>query len=186
MDGISVTEQSGKAGAVASRALPAVVKDLLYLLLKIGVIALVVVLFFTFLFGLIRCQEPWMSPAIKDGDLVIFYRYTSQGYLPQDVIALDYRGERHVRRVVAVEGDTVDITSEQGLIVNGSIQQELEIIYKTERYEEGVDFPLIVPEGHVFVLGDRRDGATDSRIYGCVKISDTQGKVITILRKRGI
>ena len=158
MSEANVKMQNKKADA-GVHALPAVVKDLLYLLLKIGVIVLVAVLFFTFLFGLIRCNEPWMNPAVKDGDLVIFYRYNSQGYLPQDVVALDYKGERHVRRVVAIEGDVVDIT-EQGLLVNGSIQQELDIFFTTERYEEGVDFPLTVPEGHVFVLGDRRDGAT--------------------------
>jgi signal peptidase I len=161
-------------------------KDLLFLLAKIGVIVLVFVLLFTFLFGITRYGEPSMSPAIKDGDLVIFYRYTESGYQAQDVTVLDFEGQRQARRVVAVAGDTVDITAEAGLVVNGAAQQEPEIYQDTERYADGVAFPLTVPEGEVFVLGDGREGATDSRIYGCVKIEDTLGKVMTVIRRRNI
>jgi len=160
-------------------------KDLLFLFVKIAVIALVFVMLFTFLFGIIRYQEPSMAPAIKDGDLVIFYRYSQNGYLPQDAIVLSYDGQRQVRRVVATAGDTVDIT-EYGLLVNGALQQEAEIYYDTERYLEGVDLPLTVPDGHVFVLGDKRAGAADSRIYGPVMIENTEGKVMTVIRRRGI
>ena len=160
-------------------------KDLLLLLIKIASIILIFVLLFTLLFGIIRYQDPSMAPAIKDGDLVIFYRYTSTDYLPQDVIVLEYEGQLQVRRVVATAGDTVDITGE-GLVINGAVQQEPEIFQKTERYQNGVSFPLTVPEGQVFVLGDSRIGATDSRIYGCVKIEDTLGKVMTVIRRRSI
>jgi signal peptidase I len=160
-------------------------KDLLMLLAKIAAIVLVFVLLFTFLFGAIRYSEPSMAPAVKDGDLVLFYRYTRSGYLPQDVIVLRRGKRKQIARVAAREGDMVDIT-QAGLLVNGALQQELEIYQKTERYQEGVDFPLTVPKGQVFVLGDARKNATDSRVYGCVEIKDTLGKVMTIIRRRGI
>lgn len=160
-------------------------KDLLFLILKIASIFLIGIMAFTFLFGFVRYQDPYMEPAFKDGDLVIFYRYTKAGYLPRDVIVLEIDGQRQVRRVVATAGDTVDIT-EEGLIINGAPQQEAEIYVKTERYADGVNFPLTIPEGKIFVLGDNRDGAEDSRIYGCVKIEDTLGKVMTVIRRRGI
>jgi signal peptidase I len=159
--------------------------DLLFLILKIGTICMALVLLCTFLFGVVRNGDPSMDPAIKDGDLVIFYRYVESGYLPQDVIALDIDGKRQVRRVVAIAGDVVDIT-EDGLIINGALQQEPEIYQNTERYEEGVDFPLTVPEGQIFILGDKRVGATDSRIYGCIETNNTLGKVMTVLRRRSI
>lgn len=186
------TKESAKAEAAPQKApqkspgrQPSVCKDLLSLLLKVGSIALIFVLLFTFLFGAVRYQEPSMSPAVKDGDLVLFYRYTSAGYLPQDVIVLEYNGQRQARRVVATAGDTVDIT-EEGLFINGALQQEPEIYQKTERYQDGISFPLTVPEGHVFVLGDSRTGAADSRIYGPVKIKDTLGKVMAVIRRRSI
>ena len=160
-------------------------EDLLFLLVKLISIALAFALLFTFLFGIIRVREPSMAPSIKDGDLAVFYRYTKSGYLPGDAIVLAVNGQRQVRRVVAVAGDTVDIT-EEGLFINGALQQELGIYQKTERYSEGVNFPLTVPEKQVFVLGDSREGATDSRIYDCVKLEDTLGKVMTVLRRRSI
>jgi len=160
-------------------------KDMLFLILKIAVILLIFISMFTFLFGLVRYGEPSMSPSIKDGDLVIFHRYTKYGYLPQDAIILKYNGQMQARRVVATEGDVVDIT-EYGLIINGAVQQEIDIYQDTERYAEGVEFPLTVPEGYVFVLGDSRTGATDSRIYGPVEIDDTLGKIMAVIRRRSI
>jgi len=180
-------KKANKTAVVSKRVVraPPLWKDLLYLFLKIASIALAFVLLFTFLFGLIRCQEPYMDPAIKDGDLVIYYRYTNSGYLPQDVVVLKFNGQEQIQRVIATAGDTVDIT-EDGLLINGALQQESNVYQKTERYEDGVDFPLTVPEGEVFVLGDSRVGSTDSRVYGCVKIKDTLGKVMTVIRRRSI
>jgi signal peptidase I len=160
-------------------------KDLLFLLVKIIVIILAYISLFTFLFGIVWYHDPSMEPAVKDGDLVIFYRYDKNGYLPQDVIVLQIDGEKQVRRVVAKAGDTVDIT-EEGLMINGALQQEPEIYQRTERFDGGVNFPLTVPEGQVFVLGDSRKESADSRIYGCVKIKDTLGKVMTVIRRKCI
>jgi len=98
---------------------------------------------------------------------------------------LEYRGQRQVRRVVATAGDTVDITGD-GLVVNGALQQEPEIYQRTQRYADGASFPLTLSEGQVFVLGDARENAADSRIYGAVDVTNTLGKAIAILRQRNI
>ena len=164
---------------------PSLLISFLSLLLQVGSIVIILLILTTFLFGLIRYKEPSMAPSVKDGDLVLFYRYTGAGYLPQDVIVLEYDGQKQIRRVIATAGDTVDIT-EEGLVINGALQQEPEIHQLTERYQDGTSFPLTVPEGHIFVLGDNREGATDSRIYGCVTIKDTLGKVMTVVLRRGV
>lgn len=163
---------------------PPLLKELLSLLLKIGAVILAVTLLFTFVYGLHRNQDPAMTPAIKDGDLVVFYRL-DKNYLFGDTLVLEYQGTRQVRRVVATAGDTVDIT-EDGLVINGALQQEPDIYEPTRRYNTGVAFPLRVGEGQVFVLGDARENATDSRVYGLVDVQDTLGKVMTILRRRSI
>jgi len=160
-------------------------KEFLFLTIKVTVILLAFVLLFTFLFGIERYSEPSMAPAIKDGDLAIYYRYTKVGFLPQDTIMLEHNGQKHARRVIATAGDIVDIT-ERGVYINGSLQQETEIYQRTERYEEGIVFPMTVPDGHVFVLGDSRVGATDSRVYGSVDIDEILGKVIAVIRRRSI
>ena len=176
-------EKQKKAKASA-QAIP-LWKELLFLILKIASILLAAILLFTFLFGFLRYQEPHMDPAIKDGDLVLFYRHNKSGYLPGDAVVLEYEGQRQVRRVIATAGDSVDIT-EEGLYINGALQQEADIYQRTQRYADGIEFPLTVPEGQIFVLGDSRIGATDSRVYGCVKIEDTLGKVMTVIRRRSI
>jgi len=157
-------------------------KDLGSLAVKIAVIALVFVLVFTFLYGFQRNTDPDMSPMVKDGDLVLYYRL-DKTYTVGDLLLLDFKGKREIRRVVAAAGDIVDIT-DSGLVVNGSVQQEPDIYEKTQRYAAGVAFPLTVGKNQVFVLGDARENATDSRIYGPVNIRDTLGKVITVIRRR--
>ncbi len=163
---------------------PSLLQDVLFLLLKIGIIALLFFGLFTFVYGIFSCREPGMEPAVKDGDMVIYYRL-DKNYQISDTVAVEYQGETMVRRVVAAEGDKVDIT-EDGLIINGALQQEENIYEETLRYEEGIDFPITIQEGEVFLLGDARENATDSRIYGPVKVRDTLGKVMVIIRRRGI
>ena len=150
---------------------------------KIVVICISFMLIFTFLYGFQRSTDLSMAPMIRDGDLLLFYRL-DKDYAIGDLLLLDFQGERQVRRVVARAGDTVDIT-EDGLIINGGLQHEPEIFQETWRYASGVSFPLTMGEGQVFVLGDARESATDSRVYGPVNTEDTLGKVITVIRRRG-
>lgn len=163
---------------------PSVLKELAALILKIVIIAIAFILVFTFLYGFHRNTDPDMAPMVKTGDLVMFYRL-DKNYAIGDLLLLDFQGERQVRRVVARAGDVVDIT-ENGLSINGAIQQEPEIYYRTWPYENGATFPLTVGEGQVFVLGDARENATDSRVYGPVNTKDTLGTVITVIRRRGL
>lgn len=159
-------------------------KEILLLLLKIVVICLVFLLLFTFMFGICRNTDASMVPSVKDGDLVIFYRLDKR-YIAQDTLVLEYQGKKQVRRVIATAGDTVDIT-EEGLIINGAIQQEPDIYFSTHRYEEGINFPVALQEGQVFVMGDRRTNSVDSRMYGVVDIRHTLGKVMAVFRRRNI
>jgi len=163
---------------------PSVKRELFSLLIKIIVITSIALLAFTFMYGLHYNVDPSMYPAIKDGDLLMYYHW-NKDYRAGDLLLLNYQGETQVRRVIATAGDTVDIT-EAGLMINGALQQERDIFKKTERYAEGIDFPITLGENEVFVLGDAREGVTDSRIYGAVNTKDTLGIVITILRLRNL
>ncbi|MCU6761099.1 Signal peptidase I S [uncultured Roseburia sp.] len=167
-----------------SRAGTTLAGDLMYLLLKILLIAAVMGMMFFFVFGTARCSDDSMSPAVKAGDLVIFYRLYKD-YKAGDVVVLEQDGEKQIRRVAAVAGDTVDIT-EEGLVINGYLQQETGIYEETLAYTEGITFPLTVKTGEIFVLGDRRENAKDSRIYGCVEIQDTYGCAGIMIRRNSI
>ncbi|MBR3224615.1 MAG: signal peptidase I [Atopobiaceae bacterium] len=141
---------------------PPLLHDLLMLAVKIASIALGIVVIFSFVFGVMRVTDPSMEPRFQDGDLVLFYRIGKQ-YDAHDVVVFNRDGLLTSGRVVAQGGDTVNIDS-QGLIVNGAHQQEQGIVDETTQVADGVTFPLTVPEGSVFLLGDNRDEAVDSRM----------------------
>lgn len=159
-------------------------QELLYLLIKIAVIGVLVTALFTFVFGALRCGNNQMQPAICEGDLVLYYRL-DKDYKASETLVVKYNGEYQLQRVIAVAGDTVDLT-ENGLVINGAYQVETGIYTQTDRYADGVDFPLTVREGEVFVLSDNRTNAIDSRLYGPVPIEDTYGTVMAVIRRRNI
>ncbi|MBB5183227.1 signal peptidase I [Catenisphaera adipataccumulans] len=154
------------------------------LVMKIVMIILFLIMLFTFLFGIMKEPDNMMNPAIKEGDLVIYYRL-DKDYLAGDVVMVKYDGEISPKRVVAVAGDTVEITDE-GLVVNGYVQQEKDIYTETLPYKGKVSYPLKIKEGQVFVLGDNRPYSLDSRNYGPVSTDAIKGQVITVIRRRGI
>lgn len=158
--------------------------DLAFLLVKIGIVICIFLVLFTFIFGLFRVNDPSMSPTLKPGDLVLTYRLNSEP-AAHDVVAFEYKNETTFGRVVARGGDTVDITAD-GLYVNGTHQEEEGIYSATTQFEGGTTMPLTVPDGQVFVLGDNRVNATDSRIIGCINTSDLEGVVMSELRTRRI
>lgn len=157
--------------------------DILFLGLKILIFVVLLAVIFLFIFGICRCSDNMMSPAFKDGDLVVYYRLQKE-YQPSDTVVLEKDGETQVRRIIAKAGDEVDMT-EDGLKINGYLQQENEIYTETFPYTEGISFPITIGEDEYFVLGDNRTNAKDSRIYGTVKKEEIKGMVITLLRRRG-
>ena len=157
-------------------------KDVLALVFKIVGIMFLFILAFTFVFGLNRNQDGDMYPAVKDGDLVVFYRL-DKNYKAGDCLVLEYEGKKQVRRVMAIAGDTVDITAD-GLLINGILQVEKGIYEETLPYENETNFPITLEQGQIFVLGDARKNATDSRVYGAVNYDKTLGKVMLICRRR--
>ena len=95
-------------------------EDIFQLLLKIVLIILAVILVFTFMYGMARINDVSMKPAIKDGDLVMYYRLDKR-FVSGDIAVFKKDGRTTTGRVVAVAGDTVDITKD-GLMINGATQ----------------------------------------------------------------
>lgn len=103
----------------------------------------------------------------KQGDIIVFEDY-STGYK-----------KPLIKRVIATEGQTVQINFNGEVFVDGEKLDEQEYVYENELH--GIDyFPLyyVVPEGEVFVMGDHRCCSTDSRYFGSIKTETILGKVI--------
>ena len=88
-----------------------------------------------------------------------------------------------VKRIIAVEGQTVDIDFVSGAVyVDGELLEE-DYINEPTYVEEGTEFPLTVPEGSIFVMGDNRNHSSDSRSsdLGTVDTRYVIGKAVFLL-----
>ena len=153
------------------------------LLLRILFLALAGWVMFTQVFLITQVSGNAMFPAVKDGDLIIAFRI-QQEYAKNDVVVYTADGETHFGRIAARATDVVMLDDSGKLLVNGT-NQAGEILYPTYA-KEGLTYPYPVPEGHVFILGDYRTQTEDSRDFGPIPMENVQGKVITILRRRGL
>ena len=128
---------------------------------------LAVVVLFTFVIRMIGVDGHSMVPTLQDKDrLLVLNSMLYDDYKYGDIVVLrkeTFLEEPIVKRVIATEGQTVDIDFDEGVVyVDG---QALEEDYINERtyLEEGTEFPLTVPEGSIFVMGDNRNRSSDSR-----------------------
>lgn len=157
-------------------------KELIFLMIKLCIFLSLLVISFTMIFGITRSNDNSMSPAYKNGDLAIFYRL-QKDYQATDTVVVKKGDKTQIRRIIAKEGDTVDIT-EEGLKINGYLQQEQDIYRETLPYVDGIKFPIILGKDEYFVLGDNRPNAEDSRMYGTVTKKEIKGIVMTMIRRR--
>lgn len=129
---------------------------------------LTVVLIFTFAVRIVRVSGESMRETLQDQDmLVVLNNWLCGGYEQGDIVILQrddfYGGEPIVKRVIATGGQTVDIDFETGAVyVDGTLLEE-DYINELTFVEEGTEFPLTVPEGCIFVMGDNRNDSDDSR-----------------------
>jgi signal peptidase I len=151
---------------------------------KLGIVCLALWLIFTFAFGILQMHGESMYPRLRDGDLILYNRM-ERDYTIGDVVVFKVGKSTCVARIVAQGGDVVEITEEGDLLVNGNIQAE-EIFYPTEEDPVGIGYPYTIEDNSYFMLCDFRTACTDSRSYGAVSEDDFCGKVITLLRRRGI
>ena len=131
--------------------------------------ALVLVLIFSFFFRIIQVDGESMVPTLQDGDrLLVLTSLLDDDYQYGDIVVLrkdTFMTEPIVKRVIATEGQTVDIDFASGSVyVDGELLEE-DYINEPTYVEEGTEFPLTVPEGSIFVMGDNRNDSKDSRYW---------------------
>ena len=159
------------------------------LIIRVICLAAIAYLVLTYGFMITQCHGQNMFPAMKDGDLCIIFRTKLMNMVEEklsagDIVAYQIEGERHFGRVVAIPGDTLQIDTGGSITVNG-VTENGEILFPTYTRGDLLNIEFI-QSGTVYVLGDYRTQTTDSRDYGAIPLAQIEGKVISILRRRGL
>lgn len=131
----------------------------------VAIVALCAV--FTFVLRPVRVEGDSMLPTLSDGDWLLLSAFDLNPEYGEIIVSTQPNrtssGEPVIKRVIATEGQTVDIDFTRGVVtVDGVVLNEPYIKDLTHRSFD-VDFPLVVPEGTVFAMGDNRNDSLDSR-----------------------
>lgn len=152
--------------------------DLVYLLSAI-------LLVFLLLFRVVVVSGPSMNSTLLDGDYLLLLSNTFyKDPQPGDIIVFSKEsfenGEPIVKRVIAVEGQTVDIDFIAGIVYVDGVALQEDYTLTPTNLAEGTEFPLTVEPGCVFVMGDNRNLSLDSRSpdVGLVDCRQILGKAI--------
>lgn len=150
------------------------------------VLGLSIILFFTFIMSHNRIPTGSMISTINIGDHIIvnnlpfYYRAPQKG----EIVVFHKGKELWVKRLIGYPGDEVDIR-EGNVYVNGEAIDETAYLesegISTPIMQPGatpITFPMTVPEGHYFLMGDNRLGSLDCRFeeVGMIPCKDIVGK----------
>ncbi len=152
-------------------------------LLEFLVISLVA---FALVFGFVRpfvleafyIPSESMVPTLEVGDRVFVNKFVYRVTEPErgDIVvfeSVDGGDEALIKRVVGLPGDTIAVRSGT-LYVNGEPQKEPYL--NRQPLDESFYGPILVPPGHVFVMGDNRANSADSRVFGPVPKENIKGE----------
>ena len=133
--------------------------------------------------GMVRGES--MIPAYRPGDIFFFFRL-DKTYDYNDVVLLAIeKNTDYIKRIVALPGDTVDISEDGFLKIDGLKVEESDIFKPTFTKEmSDIQFPLHLGDDEYFVLGDSRDNSRDSRYFGAISRDKIDGKVISLLFRK--
>ena len=142
----------------------------------------VVILLFAYICCPAAIVGPSMEPTLQDGDRVLVLR-GGREYQTGDILIIESDNaytfnqenrlvrskgleEQIVKRLIARGGQTVDIDFKSGTVtVDGKVLDEPYIKETTHYNSGGFSYPLTVPEGYLFVMGDNRNLSKDSRSH---------------------
>lgn len=156
------------------RRYSAILRSTVYALI---IVAAVAILAATLWLSVLQLYGSSMTPTAQEGDIVLSVK--TSDFETGDIVAFYYNNKIVLRRVIGEAGDVIDIDENGTVYLNSA---ELEEPYLTEKALGAcnIELPYEVPEGRLFVLGDSRAEAIDSRntAVGCVSQEQIIGKVI--------
>ncbi len=137
----------------------------------------------TFFVSVLEVRGTSMEPDLQSGSYALAIRGSS--FEKGDLVAFEFDNKVLIKRVVATEGDVVEIMSDGTAFINGEELEEpyatLEVVAAEGDTDNGeVDYPYTVPEGCYFVLSNDRNDISDSRNaeIGAFSEDDAIGRIV--------
>lgn len=153
--------------------------------LRVLICVFVLYVLFAHIIGVMYMPSADMYPRIDSGDFLLYYRLDKEPKA-QDIVVLEKNSTRYVGRVIACGGDTVEITKDGAIIINGYTMSETNIFYETYPLDGFTEYPVNLGADECFVLADQRRGSEDSRFYGPVKYDELDGTVISVFKRNNL
>lgn len=143
----------------------------------LAVVAAIAVLLSTIYMPVFRITGTSMEPSLNDGDIIVAMK--TRSFSRGQVCGFYFNNKLLLKRVVATAGMWVDVDEDGFVYVDG---EKLDEPYVTDRSRGITDltYPVQVPDGCVFVLGDHRSTSVDSRssVVGFIKEEETVGQIV--------
>lgn len=134
-------------------------RSTVYTLLTVAAVAVLVA---TIWLPVLQIYGNSMTPTLKSGDMVV--SVNAKNLKKGDVVAFYYNNKVLVKRVIASSGQWVDIKEDGTVLVNGEEIDEPYLKDSDKAYgETNIKLPYQVPDGKIFVMGDKRSSSIDSR-----------------------
>ena len=133
-------------------------------------IIVAVVLIRTFIVTPVRVEGPSMEDTTYDGEILILKKY-DKSIERFDIVVFDYSGEKLIKRVIGVPGDSIKVIS-GNLYINNDLIEEDYLGSSTEDFNYNN-----IEEGTYFVMGDNREQSYDSRNIGPINKEDINGVI---------
>lgn len=140
---------------------------------------------FAHMVGIMSMPNADMYPRIDSGDFLLYYRL-DKSPKAQDIMVFEKNETTYVGRVIAVGGDTIEITKDGAVIVNGYSMSETNIFYETYPLKGFTEYPCQLAEDQCFIMMDQRQGTEDSRFFGPVSHDELKGTVISVMRRNNL
>ncbi len=179
-----IKELKTKAGEQKKKARKGM-SDFQWFAMQVLIFVIVLYVLFAHIIGITTMPNADMYPRIDSGDFLMYYRLDKDPKA-QDIVVFEKNDTRYVGRVIAVPGDTIEITKDGSLIINGFSMTETNIFYETFPLEGFTTYPLTLQAGQCFIMEDQRQGTEDSRYFGPVNYNELEGTVISVMRRTNL